>query len=108
MSDYTFSERILPMGGGTNAKIVQVGTPKTRNHFYDAIEGKAKDKWTVVKRDWTQTPQNWLLEAIYLPDPNTGKERPYSRFIVETLCQKYLKNKCFQIILKFGQKETYL
>ena len=95
VSDYTFSERILPMGGGTNAKIVQVGTPKTRNHFYDAIEGKAKDKWTVVKRDWTQTPQNWLLEAIYLPDPKTGKERPYSRFIVETAMPKILKEQMF-------------
>lgn len=79
----------------TNAKIVQVGTPKTRNHFYDAIEGKAKDKWTVVKRDWTQTPQNWLLEAIYLPDPKTGKERPYSRFIVETAMPKVLKEQMF-------------
>ena len=95
VSDYTFSERILPMGGGTNAKIVQVGTPKTRNHFYDAIEGKAKDKWTVVKRDWTQTAQNWLLEAIYLPDPKTGKIRPYSRFIVETAMPKALKQEMF-------------
>ena len=79
----------------TNAKIVQVGTPKTRNHFYDAIEGKAKDKWTVVKRDWTQTAQNWLLEAIYLPDPKTGKIRPYSRFIVETAMPKALKQEMF-------------
>lgn len=79
----------------TNAKIVQVGTPKTRNHFYDAIEGKAKDKWTVVKRDWTQCPQSWLLDAIYLPDPNTGKERPYSAFILNQAMPKILKEQMF-------------
>lgn len=79
----------------TNAKIVQIGTPKTRNHFYDAVEGKASNKWTVIKRDWTQCAQSWALDAIYLPDPKTGIVRPYSRFILEQAMPKALKEEMF-------------
>lgn len=79
----------------TNAKIVQIGTPKTRNHFYDAVEGKAHEKWTVIKRDWTQCAQSWALDAIYLPDPKTGIVRPYSRFILEQAMPKVLKEEMF-------------
>ena len=95
ISDYTFSERLVPMGSGTNAKIIQIGTPKTRNHFYDAVEGKAHEKWTVIKRDWTQCAQSWALDAIYLPDPKTGIVRPYSKFIVEQAMPKILKQEMF-------------
>lgn len=83
------------MGSGTNAKIIQIGTPKTRNHFYDAVEGKASNKWTVIKRDWTQCAQSWALDAIYLPDPKTGIVRPYSRFILEQAMPKALKEEMF-------------
>lgn len=79
----------------TNAKIVQIGTPKTRNHFYDAVEGKAHEKWTVVKRDWTRCEQLWSLDAIYLPDPKTGIVRPYSRFVLEQAMPKVLKEEMF-------------
>lgn len=95
VSDYTWSERIVPMGGATNAKLVKIGTPKTRNHFYDCVEGKASDKWTVVKRDWTMCAQSWALGAIYLPDPKTGIVRPYSKFIVEQAMPKALKQEMF-------------
>ena len=95
VSDYTVSERIIPMGSATNAKIIKIGTPKTRNHFYESVEGKAKDKWTVIKRDWTQCPQSWLLGAVYLPDPKTGIIRPYSKYILEQAMPKALKEEMF-------------
>ena len=95
ISDYTWSERIVPMGGATNAKLVKIGTPKTRNHFYDCVEGKASNKWTVIKRDWTQCAQSWALGPIYLPDPKTGIVRPYSKFIVEQAMPKALKEEMF-------------
>lgn len=79
----------------TNAKLVKIGTPKTRNHFYDCVEGKASNKWTVIKRDWTQCAQSWALGAIYLPDPKTGIVRPYSKFIVEQAMPKALKEEMF-------------
>ena len=95
ISDYTVSERVLPMGTATNGKFVKVGTPKTRNHFYDSIEGKASNQWTVIKRDWTRCPQSWLLDATYLPDPDTGIVRPYSTFIIKQVMPKSLKQEMF-------------
>ena len=79
----------------TNAKIIKIGTPKTRNHFYESVEGKASDQWTIVKRDWTQCAQSWLLDATYLPDPKTGKERPYSTFVLTQAMPKILKEQMF-------------
>lgn len=94
ISNYTWSERISPMGGATNAKIIKIGTPKTRNHFYDSVEGKAKDKWKVIRRDWTQCEQLWALESIMLPDLKTGEIRPYSKYIFENM-PKALKQEFF-------------
>jgi len=66
----------------TNAKLIKVGTPKTRNHFYDCVEGKASVDWKVFRRDWTQCPQLWALDSIMLPDKDTGEMRPYSTFVM--------------------------
>ena len=79
----------------TNAKIIKIGTPKTKNHFYDSVEGKGSDKWTVIRRDWTQCKQLWALGAIYLPDKDTGEIRPYSKYVVEQLMPKALKQEYF-------------
>ena len=79
----------------TNAKIIKIGTPKTRNHFYESVEGKASDQWTVVKRDWTKCAQSWQLDATYLPDPETGKIRPYSTFVLTQAMPKILKEQMF-------------
>ncbi len=66
----------------TNAKLIKVGTPKTRNHFYDCVEGRASAEWMVFRRDWTQCPQLWALDATMLPDRETGELRPYSTFVL--------------------------
>ena len=95
VSNYTWSERIAPMGGATNAKIIKIGTPKSKNHFYDSVEGKGSDKWKVIRRDWTQCAQLWALDAIMLPDKETGEIRPYSRYVVEQLMPKALKQEYF-------------
>ena len=81
----------------TNAKIIQIGTPKTRNHFYEAIEGRESDQWFVVRKDWSQCEQLWALSATYLPDhedPTHKKERPYSTFVL-SLMPKSLKQEYF-------------
>lgn len=93
VTDYTWSERIVPMGGGTNAKLIKIGTPKSRNHFYECIDGSASSEWTVIRRDWTQCPQLWALDKIMLPDyldKTHTKLRPYSRFVFN-LMPKSLK-----------------
>lgn len=81
----------------TNAKLIQIGTPKTRNHFYDAIDGKERANWTVVKRDWTRCPNLWALSSTMLPDhedPNHERLRPYSTFVL-SLMPKSLKQEFF-------------
>ncbi len=96
VSNYTWSERVVPMGGATNAKLIKVGTPKTRNHFYDCVEGKAAADWMVFRRDWTQCPQLWALDSTMLPDKDTGELRPYSTFVMaqmpKALKQWYFPN----------------
>ena len=97
ISNYTWSERISPMGGATNAKLIKIGTPKFRNHFYDSMEGKGSSEWCTIKRDWTRCPQLWALDATILPDhedPTHTRERPYSTFVL-TLMPKSLKQEYF-------------
>ena len=94
ITDYTWSERILPMGGATNSKMVKIGTPKFRNHFYQSLEGQASKEWFITKRDWTQCPQLWAMEATYLPDPITKELRPYSTYVL-SLMPKPLKQEMF-------------
>lgn len=96
ITDYTWSERIVPMGGATNAKLIKIGTPKYRNHFYESINNP---KWCRVLRDWTQCPQLWALDdpPLMLPDhenPDSGELRQYSRFVFN-LMPKILKQQLF-------------
>jgi len=96
ISDYTWSERIVPMGGATNAKLIKIGTPKFRNHFYDSCQNK---EWTHVVRDFTQCPQLWALDEpkLYLPDhlnPGGGELRQYPKFTLK-LMPKVLKQQFF-------------
>ena len=92
ISDYTWSERIVPMGGATNAKLIKIGTPKFRNHFFETFQNPT---WYNIKRDWTQCAQLYALDSppLMLPDynyPGTGKMRQYSRFVFN-LMPKSLK-----------------
>lgn len=81
----------------TNAKMIKIGTPKTRNHFYKSFQvdpDNPKGNWTCVKRDWTQCPQLWALDKTMLPDPVTGIIRPYSTYVL-SLMPKILKQEMF-------------
>jgi hypothetical protein len=96
ISDYTWSERIVPMGGATNAKLIKIGTPKFRNHFYESFQN---NDWCHVVRDWTRCPQLWALDdpKLYLPDhtnPESGNMRQYSKFVMR-LMPKILKQQYF-------------
>lgn len=97
ISNYTVSERIVPMGGATNAKLIKIGTPKYRNHFWESFQPAAAyhptknpKGFVQIKRDWTQCPQLWALDATYLPDRETGEIRPYSTYVLR-LMPKALK-----------------
>ena len=80
-----------------NGKLIQIGTPKTRNHFYDAVEGKESDQWYVVRKDWTECEQLWALASTELPDHNDPTHtamRKYSSFVL-SLMPKSLKQDYF-------------
>ena len=82
ITNYTWSERIVPMGGATNAKLIKIGTPKYRNHFFDTFQNET---WYNIKRDWTECAQLWALDdpPLLLPDyknPQNGL-RQYSKFV---------------------------
>lgn len=103
ISDYTVSERIVPMGGATNAKLIKIGTPKFRNHFYESFQPGQKydsktkpDGFVQIRRDWTECPQLWALDKpkLVLPDKDTGLPREYSRYVV-SLMPKALKQLYF-------------
>lgn len=100
ITDYTWSERIVPMGGATNAKLIKIGTPKTRNHFYQSMQGKESTDWCTIARDWTQCPQLWAKDAIVLPDHEDSthtKTRKYSRYVFN-LMPKSLKQEYFPTV----------
>ena len=96
ISNYTVSERILPMLGATNGKIIKIGTPRSRNHFYDSVEGKgSQDGWTVIRKSWTECAQLHSLNSIMLPDiKDPTKMRPYSSYVL-SLCPKSIKMEMF-------------
>jgi hypothetical protein len=102
ISNYTVSERIVPMGGATNAKIIKIGTPKFRNHFWESFQpGIAYDSiknpkgFVQIRKDWTECPQLWALDATYLPDYKNPEEmRPYSAYVLR-LMPKPLKQQYF-------------
>ena len=52
-SDSVISERILPMLSGDNQKVIKIGVPLYRNHFYKSF---CDDKYTKIIFDWTQCP----------------------------------------------------
>ncbi len=54
VSDFTYSNRILPMTGSfTKNKIIKIGVPLYRNHFYHSFKSSL---YTKLLYDWTQSP----------------------------------------------------
>lgn len=80
----------------TNAKMIKIGTPRTRNHFYQSFQSddNSQTAWTKIRRDWTRCPQLWALDKTMLPDKDTGIIRPYSTYVL-SLMPKALKQEYF-------------
>jgi len=82
LSDIVCSQILLPYGGAVNAKIVQVGTPRIRNHFYEASadsQSPISKRYYHIKADWTQCPILWKNSTIYINGV------PYSRYVLERM-----------------------
>ena len=53
ITDAKYSGDILPFGATTDALVLESGTPKTKNHFYNAMHSKSV---IVVKQLWFECP----------------------------------------------------
>lgn len=86
VSDYVMANRILPMTGSfTKNKIIKIGVPLYRNHFYKSFKDS---KYKKLVYDWTQCPI-LLNGGSFVVD---GKE--YSRYVWDR-CPKHLKMQMF-------------
>jgi hypothetical protein len=53
ISDHKYTADILPFGATTNALIIEAGTPKTKNHFFQVINSPEIE---VVRQPWFECP----------------------------------------------------
>jgi len=53
VTDSKYSADVLPFGATTNALVIEAGTPKTKNHFYNAMNNK---NILVIKQPWFECP----------------------------------------------------
>ena len=53
--DDKYSADIMPFGSTTNALILEAGTPRTKNHFYNTIMSKSSEI-KVVRQPWFECP----------------------------------------------------
>lgn len=53
VTDVKYSADVLPFGATTNALIIEAGTPKTKNHFYNSMNNKAI---LTIKQPWFECP----------------------------------------------------
>jgi len=51
--DSKYAGDILPFGATTNALVIEAGTPKTKNHFYQAIQNK---NILTIRQPWFECP----------------------------------------------------
>ncbi len=91
ISDLTVSNRILPMlGSSEKSKIIKVGVPKYRNHFYKSFINTMYKKLVF---DWMQSPILLQSGSIIIKDAS-GNEREYSRYVIDRMPLQ-LKTKFF-------------
>lgn len=53
ITDAKYQGDILPFGATTNALIIEAGTPKTKNHFYNTMNSSEVE---VIKQPWFECP----------------------------------------------------
>ena len=53
ITDAKYSGDVLPFGATTNALVIEAGTPKIKNHFYNAMKNK---NILTIKQPWFECP----------------------------------------------------
>lgn len=79
ITDNKYNADILPFGATTNALIIEAGTPKTKNHFYQAMVSKSV---LTIKQPWFECP--FLSEEYVMRQRETSPEALWRQ---EYLCE---------------------
>jgi len=79
IQDEKYTGDILPFGATTNPLILEAGTPKTKNHFYNSIQDK---NTLVVKQLWFECP--FLSEEYVMAQKESSSKALWEQ---EFLCK---------------------
>jgi len=70
ITDAKYSGDVLPFGATTNALVIEAGTPKTKNHFWQATTSK---QITTIRQPWFECPflseEYVMAQKAISPDP---------------------------------------
>jgi len=79
ITDNKYNADVLPFGATTNALIIEAGTPKTKNHFYNNTQSK---EILTIKQPWYECP--FLSEEYVMKQKSTSPEGLWRQ---EYLCE---------------------
>ncbi len=70
LDDVVWSEILQPMLGSVSGKVIKIGVPRHRNHFYESAHDKT---WYHIRVDWTKADMFKQQNPVDLSDPITGQ-----------------------------------
>lgn len=77
LSDLVWHQIIMPYGAATDAKLVQIGTPRLKNHFYDASQDST---YKHIKFDFTKCSLHWVNKRHVMIDG-----LPYAGYVLDRM-----------------------
>jgi phage FluMu gp28-like protein len=86
IKDSIVQQVILPMGATTGAKVIKIGTPRKKNHFYDSF---VSNKYKIHLYDWTYPVKEGLITKEYVDDIKNSV--PDSVFRTE-MCGEFIED----------------
>lgn len=110
LANTVWSEVLLPMGGAHNAKIVKIGVPRLKNHFYETA---FDPNYYHIRYDWTQCELYYASAPCELINPITKQVTKYGLFPIQrmplSLKRRYFPDNDILHILPSttGQKEEW-
>jgi len=91
ISDFVWSNRLLPMTGSfIKNKIIKIGVPLYRNHFYQSF---TNDLYTKLVYDWMHSPILLNSGKVIVKD-NSGVDQVYSKYCLDR-CPLSIKTQLF-------------
>lgn len=91
ITDSTLTKQIAPMIAGTGGKLIKIGTPNIRNHFYRSFQDEGTTKFIF---DWTKC-ENYLRKGR----PVEIQGVKYPREIIQNQMPRSLKLELFKEVM---------